>query len=432
MRTTEKGPASAPSRQSRLRSLLLDDHCQWANRYAYWLKSPLGVLGLGALAALLCGLFVAPQGYVVLAAIAAVLATGLAWPKVGIRGLECEIAFAAPRAREGKPTPVEVRITNRWPFPVWGLVIEDGFFDVAPGEDASAVALARIGGWSQSTFHWDFTPTLRGRYPKATPSLTTAFPFGLWKASKPVSVDGTIVAWPKTFWLPPYPLDASQRAWTGEASDAHAGSEGERIGVRDHRQGDPLRLVHWAKTARHDRLIVSEREGATHRTALVSLDTEPRAHAGSGADASLEWAIRITASIAESLLAQGVRLELRVGDEQRGFGTAQHDLGRLMDWLAEYAPGSSDRFEPIRGACARRSRPSNRLLVGTTRSGFAPDSGTISGTILLDAGAFSANAERGRQDAATGCWILVDDPGHVADQVLRGWRRSAKEACRGA
>ena len=76
------------------------DFCPWANRYIYWLKKPLGILVVAATASLLCGLFVAPQGLVIAATIAATIILGMVWPWVGLRGLSCELRFASsPKAR---------------------------------------------------------------------------------------------------------------------------------------------------------------------------------------------------------------------------------------------------------------------------------------------------------------------------------------------
>ncbi|MEM1303608.1 MAG: hypothetical protein AAGG46_01850, partial [Planctomycetota bacterium] len=85
-------------------------------------------------------------------------------------------------------------------------------------------------------------------------------------------------------------------------------------------------------------------------------------------------------------------------------------------------------------------RTSTRLSIGTTRS--KPEGGGAA--ILLDAGAFSENGKTATSTSESstdtptasptkaGSWILVDEPDQVADQVLRGWRRSPQEACRGA
>src|SRR5437763_667061 len=51
------------------------------------LYNPLGVLLLAALAAILCGLFLHPQGLVLGGGALAVIVLGIAWPWVSLRGL---------------------------------------------------------------------------------------------------------------------------------------------------------------------------------------------------------------------------------------------------------------------------------------------------------------------------------------------------------
>ena len=138
-----------------LLKLLTHDYTPWANRYVYWVKSPLGVLIVAAMVALICGMFVASQALVVFAAIAIVIGVGISWPWLGLRGVACDLSFARHRVREGDPVKVVVSIVNRWPLPVWGLAIEKGFF-VASGDDVdeTVVGLARIGALSKTEFGW--------------------------------------------------------------------------------------------------------------------------------------------------------------------------------------------------------------------------------------------------------------------------------------
>ena len=176
-----------------LRTLFVErEFCTWATPYLRWFRQPLGVLMLLATAALLCGLFVAPQGFVVLAAILAVISIGCIWPWIGIRGVSCQLKFTANRTEEGKPVEAELVIANRWPWPVWGLAIEGGFAaqDESGNEETNqaSIAVARVGGWSRGYFNWTFTPEQRGCFPMTDPKLVTEFPFGLWKAKRGVEV----------------------------------------------------------------------------------------------------------------------------------------------------------------------------------------------------------------------------------------------------
>jgi len=189
----------------------------WSNRYVYWLKTPLGALFVASLFSLLCGLLVAPQGLVVAGGTLVVIALGIAWPWLGLRGVSCELAFSQRRTREGQPVVVVANIVNRWPWPVWGLEIEHGFFAAAEGDPDSAtvVALARVGGWSRCEFRWEHVPAQRGRYPRAVPRLATAFPFGLWKATQPILVRESLLVWPRTCPLDRLSFKSGARRWLG-------------------------------------------------------------------------------------------------------------------------------------------------------------------------------------------------------------------------
>ena len=142
---------------------LQHQYCVWATPYLRLLSHPLGALLLAAFAALLCGLFVAPHGFVVFASVMAVVTVGCVWPWIGIRGVSCELSFPVARTEEGKPVDAELTITNRWPWPVWGLAVEGGLDRTGKQEDQAAIAIARIGGWSRGKHRWAFTPAMRGK-----------------------------------------------------------------------------------------------------------------------------------------------------------------------------------------------------------------------------------------------------------------------------
>jgi hypothetical protein len=66
-----------PSLASRLDGVLHHDFCPWANRYVYWLKQPIGWFVVAAAMSLIVGAFLGAQGFVLCAAIVAVIALGV-------------------------------------------------------------------------------------------------------------------------------------------------------------------------------------------------------------------------------------------------------------------------------------------------------------------------------------------------------------------
>src|SRR5258706_6607205 len=265
---------------------LTHDFCPWANRYVYWIKQPLVIPGLAALVAAFIGLTVTPQGYVVCGGLVAIMLLGIVWPCVGTLGLKASLRFDCRRAREGEEVQAILTVVNRMPWPAWGLMVEGGFD--ALGDADVAVALARVPGFARSKFEWPFQPPLRGEYPLAPPRLATAFPFGLWKGTRPVTVQSRLLVWPRLIPLDAMPL-AQGESWTlGALSQLRCGHEGDVMGTRPFRPGDTLRGIHWPQTARQGQLIVCERQANLTSSVRVLIDGDPAHHCGTGSGSALE------------------------------------------------------------------------------------------------------------------------------------------------
>ena len=398
-----------------LTELLNTDFCPWANDYVYWLKKPLGILIVAAFASLLCGLFVASQGLVIAATITATIALGMTWPWIGLRGLSCELRFPQQRGIEGQSVPIEVVVRNRWPFPVWGLAVEEGFFHKQAGEDATAVALSGIRGWSKTRFQWDFQPQCRGIYPTKQVKIATEFPFGVWKAHREIDTSGKLTVWPKTVSLEPALLSDGSNLSLLRASDKRTGNEGDRIGVRAFREGDSLRLVHWAQTAKCGRLIVSERQGPAQSSVVIAIDTDPEIVSGSGPNSSFESSIRIAASLCEQFARQNVNVLIVANRES--WDVQPTDLSRRS---------SFDRLAGLRNDRALElsnfDKHDERFVVTTSTQKI--DWGPAWKAIALPS---QSNVDK----AATNEWITIDTSHEPVRQFAHHWNRKVRQAWRG-
>lgn len=386
------------------------DRWPWLDSCLATIGSPLGVLLSGAVCSLLSGLFVAPQGYAILAVVLATTVAGAAWPWIAVRGLDGTLTFTAHRGHEGRPTQARVTLSNRWPFPVWGLTVE-GIFS-ASGPDAE-VALACIRGWSKSTYVLDITPTRRGVFPDATPVVATGFPFGLVRSVRPIGVERRLVVWPETFELPPLTTFKSISNRFSDSISSHTGRSGVREGLREFRRGDSLRDIHWSKSATYDRLVVSERQGASRQEAVVTVDVAPERHYGVGRDSSLEWALRLAASLCKTVVADDGAVELRLGSERVRAAGAPGSLEKLLDAIASHAhsnpPCRHTRFDRCRldhnAACFEiGTRPS---LERRVRS------------IVLDPAGFGAATAAATEDCEA--WMVLRSSMDVAGQLRAAW-----------
>ena len=240
---------------SKLGEFLTRDYASRFDPYIRWVRNPLAVLSMAMIASALCGLYLHPRALILAAGLAAVLAVGIAWPWLSVRGLGGMLSFGRGRVREGESVEAHLVIRNRMPWGAGGLAVRGDVLD-----ETSAGGLAFAAGWRTTESRWELIPRLRGEYPGAAPRIASAFPFGLWESSRPLLVPSRLLVWPRTFPVGPIPEAASGREGEGLAPRNKAGNAGDLLGVRPYRRGDSLRRVHWPQSARHGQMIVCESE----------------------------------------------------------------------------------------------------------------------------------------------------------------------------
>jgi uncharacterized protein (DUF58 family) len=415
--TAEAHRSSTATRLDALRHALLDaDYLASANKYLLW-RSAFGSLCLVAVAAVLCGFYVHFHAHVLLAAVLIALGVGTVWPWVSTRGLRATLSFDRTRVREGVPVRVRLDVRNWLPVGARGVRVRG----------LTEVSLAVVPGWRQTRFEWDFVPACRGEYPLVPPRLTSGFPFGLWEAGRPVTAKCSLLVWPAVFAVSGVPEAASNsRSREGVVPQNRTGPCGDVLGVRPYRRGDPRRRIHWAQTARHDRLIVCERQAMSSPRCQVVLDADPHVHRGLAPSGSREWAVRVAASVVEALLRQGVSVEAvwngRVYPADAGPG----HLRRLLDSLARLpATTCCGLTDLLRLPACRRFSEGVQIVV-TTDFGLAgvTERGSLrrSRFVVLSAAAFSGESAAEQTHLPARAWIRLDQPDRVAEQFRQAWK----------
>ncbi len=449
----------------KLRAAFRHDFCPWLDLYVNWVKQPIGWFLIAAAASLLIGATLAPQALVIFAAISAFTLLGVLWPWIEMRGVACRIRFAKGRIREGETLQVHLEIVNRWPWPVRGLAVQRGFFaEAGPDENPTAVALARVPGWSTSVYDWTFRPPRRGVYPAERPVLSSGFPFGIWHARREVEVDGGLIAWPQTVRLEGIPPVAGQDFTVAGMLCQRSGSEGDVLGVRPYRQGDSLRKVHWAQTARHDRLIVCERQATARRTVRVVVDADAAVHRGDLAQGSREWAIRLGATLCQQFHAHDCRVECVLG-RLLVADPGPTGIKRLLDEMARFDADESAADAGGHASACERQPEGRPPTNGRQPKGWTPTNGgprevkldkALSGsggallilvttdlglkrlrpdrcvpgvrTVVLQAAGFHESGmefppPRERESDLAGAWIRIAGPEQAGADFRRQWER---------
>jgi uncharacterized protein (DUF58 family) len=173
-------------------------------------------------------------------------------------------------------------------------------------------------------------------------------PFGLTLRTAAVSGNAEIVVLPRVV---PLPHGRSMGSGMGsEGSIPHMvalhGEDDQT--VREYRDGDDLRRIHWPATARTGDLMVRQEDRPAKRRAVVVLDTRAAGHAGSGRNSSLEWCVTTAASVTAHVVDAGYAVHLLTADARADTGI-HHDetLAEALETLARVGLGSDDGLRSV-------------------------------------------------------------------------------------
>jgi len=214
----------------------------------------------------------------------------------------------------------------------------------------------------------------RGVVRLSTVSISTTFPFGLFRKASDLTLPGELVVWPRTdhaLSVPSVPGRAqleSQR-WRGPA-----GPRGEYRGLRQYRPGDDPRDIHWRTSARRGTPVIREYDRDASHTVWICLDLG--AEPGEAAEETLEAA----ASLAARTMEEGRRFALVAGERLLRPGMGPGHLDSVLDALARV------RFEPHAPPPAPPAEPESCVLVSLHGHGRDRFGDTIVGTDLSKRG----------------------------------------------
>jgi uncharacterized protein (DUF58 family) len=176
-------------------------------------------------------------------------------------------------------------------------------------------------------------------------------PFGFVHLSRSFTGRTTLTVTPRIHQLAETRLSGD---WSGSGEQrprAFAAAGTEDVTVREYRQGDDRRRIHWPSSAKTGELMVRREEQPHHSRATIVLDNRIGAHRGSGPASSFEWAVSAAASIGAHLNARGFTLRLVTADRattqaswhDRGVSRAA-ELEFLLDELALLDTAGTEDF----------------------------------------------------------------------------------------
>lgn len=239
----------------------------------------------------------------------AVLGGAVAWnffsPRVtfGNMGVKCaapELLFA------GEAFPANVALENRSrALDAYGLIVSGAGAD---GGGARHISRLRAGGTSKILL-WQTLPH-RGRHSFPGIEVRTLFPFGLFAASLRTRGSGEVLVLPGLGHINPQAMHrctGGESEWLVRMRRRH--HQGELHSLKQYRDGDNPRHIHWATSARLRELYVQQFERRETESVLLALDAyAPPEVPDAAARRRLrfETAISFAATLAQMLADQNV------------------------------------------------------------------------------------------------------------------------------
>lgn len=297
-----------------------------------------------------------------LLALALLLAAGLSklYDRYCLAGLEYRRRFSRRRAEFGETIELEIEIINRKLLPLAWLEIEDevprelppargDLYHSHKAGRAILHSLIALRPFERVRRRYPIRCGARGEHVFGPVRLRTGDLFGLVTRELELDLTDALVVYPRVVPVGALGLPARQplgdrrtRSWLFE-------DPSRLVGVREYRARDSLRRIHWAASARTQRLQVKVYEPTTshHLAIFLNLNTTRGEWWGFSYDPdALELAVMAAASLAAWALAAGYQVGLTTNGMHRSARTPvaldptadPAGLPRLLEALGRLQP----------------------------------------------------------------------------------------------
>jgi uncharacterized protein (DUF58 family) len=222
------------------------------------------------------------------------------------------------QAMAGRPFHVEFDVRNHRLFgTAQGLLLKCDVHPTEPDRPA-AVFLPAVPARGHVSERIELVLSHRGLYRFGELSLSSRFPFGFVERSLPVDVAQELLVYPR--------LGKLNRRFLEFERESHPHQEGRRPGpaaleadyhgLREFRDGDSPRWIHWPTSARRGGLMVREFEARQNRDVLLLLDPWIGETPTARDQELLELAISFTATVCVELCKrQSIHLVLGIASD---------------------------------------------------------------------------------------------------------------------
>jgi uncharacterized protein (DUF58 family) len=251
------------------------------------------------------------------------------------------------RAVAGEPALIELWVKNgKRRLVSYSVEVEDQaeglsntrrcyFLKIVPGGEQSA-SYRRV-------------PERRGVLRFSGFSVATRFPFALFEKWREVELLGELLVYPHPLATA---LPEGMFREQGERGGSARGRGTETRELREYRQDDEVRMIHWRRTASLGKPVVRELEQDASSLFSILLDNRRRADDGEDWEQGFERNVSRAAYLVERGLARGFSVEICARGMRSKVASSPTDGDSLQRFLALLEPTADDKplSKPTPGA----------------------------------------------------------------------------------
>ena len=273
------------------------------------------------------------------------------------------------RVFDGDPVGVEIRLTNRSRVPKFLVTVEDTLSPWLETETAPRFLIPVLWPGQEVAVSYEARARRRGLMELGPLQVTSGDPLGILTQRRSFPAMSQALIYPRPVELAGWETGGRELYGSLISRESTAAREGlEFHGVRDYQAGDDLKHIHWKATARHGRLRVIEFESDPSPEATLILDLEQGTEVGQDIDTTLEYGVKIAASLASHAVHTGGRVSFEARDGRQRYHLEVSRLDQLFELYELLALVKADGPEPVSRLAleaARDIRPGSSLTVIT-------------------------------------------------------------------
>lgn len=353
----------------------------------------------------LCGrLFDIPELFALAAAAATLVVVAAAFVRLNRFHLEATRELHPERVHAGSDSRVELSVRNASPrtrrarrSPV--LAARDPFDG---GRRSARFLLAPLVPGEVAHAAYRLPTDRRGVFDLGPLEIEITDPFGLAAARFDAAARTRLTVYPRIDVIEALPQSRGNDPYAGADHPTALGQAGEDFyALREYEEGDDLRRVHWAATAKLDELMIRQDEMPWQGRATVVVDLRRGVHT----PVSLEIALSAAASIITSSWKRRSLVRLVTTDGlDSGFGAGAAHVEAVLERLAEAKLDRGAELTPVLGRLQRGGN-GGAFAVVTTAAASSGDLESIArlrtrfpvvALVLIERSAFDPSSEAAR------------------------------------